>query len=220
MTSSVFQRFTIFRLLLSIGIIAILVLTFFAKQYAFFPFDLYLTTQIQRIDVIWFSNLMIGLTWLGNETQAIISLTIGVLLFWIYNKKDYAMGLLISTTGAVSISETIKFIVARPRPDPNIINQIETFAKADSFPSGHVLLYIGFYGFLLFSAFTLIKEPVLRYLVCGVLGLMVGLIGMSRIYIGSHWFSDTLASYLIGSIWLYFMVLLFRKIEVLFKKNG
>lgn len=220
MTSGVFKRFFIFKFLLGLIIFGILVLTFFAKHYAFFPFDLYITTQIQKVDIGWFNSLMIGLSWLGNQTQAIISLVIGCLLFWVYKKKEFAVGLFVSTTGAVLVSEIIKLIVARPRPDPTIIYQLETFVKADSFPSGHVLLYIGFYGFLLFSAFTLIKKPVLRYTACGVLGLMVGLIGLSRIYIGSHWFSDTLASYLIGSIWLYLMVLLFRKIEVLFKKNG
>ena len=209
-----------FRFLLALAIVAILVLTFFAKKYAFFPFDLYLTNQIQRVEVSWFSALMLVLSWIGNQTQAIIFLILGFLLFWYFNKREYALGLLVSTTGAVVIAETIKFIVARPRPDPNMIEQVETFARADSFPSGHVLLYIGFYGFLLFSAFTLIKKPILRYIVCGMLGFMVGLIGVSRIYIGSHWFSDTLASYLIGAIWLYLMVLLFRKIEVLFKNNG
>lgn len=214
MTSGSYRRLLIFRGYLFIATIGILILTFFAKQYAFFPFDLMLTTQIQRFDNSLFNELMILLSWLGNQNQAIASLFLGCLGFWVFKKREYAFGLFISTTGAVLISEAIKLIVARPRPNPDLINQIETFVKADSFPSGHVLLYIGFYGFLLFSAFTLIKKSVLRYLVCGVLGLMVGFIGISRIYLGSHWFSDTLASYLIGSIWLYFMILLFRKIEV------
>lgn len=208
-------RFFIFRTYLVAATLGILVLTFFAKQYSFFPFDLYITREIQLINVPIFESLMMALTRLGNYYQAIISLVLGFGLLWYFKKREFAIGLFISTVGAVSIGEILKFIVGRPRPDAGLIHQVETFMRNDSFPSGHVLFYIGFYGFLLFGAFTLIKNKLWRSLLSGVLLFMISLIGVSRIYIGSHWFSDTLASYLIGSVWLYFMVLIFKKIEVL-----
>lgn len=217
MISGFVSRFFIFRNYLIAATAAILALTIFAGQYAFFPVDLYITLKVQQIHLPFFREIMLALTRLGNFYQAIISLILGCGLFWFYKKRAFAVGLLLSTMGITFISELLKIVVSRPRPDSLLINQVEIFSRNDSFPSGHVLFYIGFYGFLLFCAFTAIKSKVWRMIVPGLLVVMIGLIGLSRIYIGSHWFSDTLASYLIGSIWLYFMVLFFRKIEVRFK---
>lgn len=215
MASGFVSRFFVFRNYLIIAVMAILVLTFFAKNYVFFPFDLYITREVQLIKNPVFGNLMWGLTWLGNYYQAIFSLILVGGLFWYFKKRDFAIGLLISATGLVGIGEVLKFIVGRPRPDADLVHQIETFTKNDSFPSGHVLYYMGFYGFLLFTVFTLIKNKLWRGVISGLLLFMISLIGLSRIYIGSHWFSDTLASYLMGSVWLYVVILIFRKIGVL-----
>lgn len=211
MVSGFVSRVFIFRNYLIVIVMAISILTFFAKRYAFFPFDLYVTREVQLIQNPLFGGLMFGLTWLGNYYQAIFSLILGGGLFWYCKRRDFAVGLLISTTGLVGIGEVLKFIVGRPRPDAILIHRFESFMRNDSFPSGHVLYYMGFYGFLLFAAFTLIKNKIWRSLVSGLLLFMISLVGVSRIYIGSHWFSDTLASYLIGSIWLYSVILLFRK---------
>ncbi len=215
MTSLLFKRFFVFRNYLFLAIIGILVLTFFAKQYEFFAFDLYITQTIQLINIPFFAELMLALSWLGNVYQTIISIAVAAAVFAFYRRRDLALGVLFSALGAVVISETLKVIVQRPRPDQNLIHQIEQFTRNDSFPSGHVLFYMGFYGFLLFAAFTFIKGKELRNMISGLLIILIGLIGTSRIYLGSHWFSDTLASYLIGSIWLYIVVLLFKRYQLL-----
>lgn len=211
------SRFRLFQAFLVIEIIAILVLTAFAKHYAFFPFDLYITREIQLINFYPLELLLLLLSWLGNFYPTVFSLVIGSLVFYFLKRKDLALGLVISAMGAVLISETLKRIVNRPRPDPSLIHQIEKFTKDDSFPSGHVLYFIGFYGFLLVATFTSIKSKFWRNIISALLLLMIILIGISRIYKGAHWFSDTLASYLIGSIWLYIMVLLLRKITLILK---
>lgn len=220
MTSGFLRRFSLFKIYLVIATVAIFVLTFFAKQYAFFPFDLYITKSIQLIEFYPFERLMLLLSWAGNVYQTIFSLAIGGGLFLYWKRKDLAVGLLGSAIGAVVISETLKLIVSRPRPDANLIHQIERFTRDDSFPSGHVLYYIGFYGFLLFISFTLISNKFWRNIFSAFFLSLIILIGVSRIYIGSHWFSDTLGSYLIGSIWLYIVVLLFRKYDVRLKKDA
>ena len=215
MVSGLVSRFFIFRNYLIAATAAILVLTFFAKQYAFFPFDLYITREIQLINLPLFRELMLFLTWMGNVYQTIFTIGIVTLVFLFIRRKDLAVGVLFSALGAVVISETLKFIVRRPRPDDGLINQIENFTKDDSFPSGHVLYYVGLFGFLLFAAFTIIKNKNLRVVISGLFMVLIILIGVSRIYLGSHWFSDTLASYLIGSIWLYVVVLLFKRYQLL-----
>lgn len=211
MTSGFFSRFLDFHKVLILIIIGIAVLTAFAKHYAFFPFDLYVTREIQEINLPFFDLFMIFVSWFGNFYQTIFSILGCALVFFHFRRRDLAIGTLISAFGAVLISEAVKIIVSRPRPDPALIHQIEKFSRDDSFPSGHVLFFMGFYGFLLFLAYTQIKNQLWRKIISVGLFLWLILVGLSRIDLGSHWFSDTLASYLIGSVWLYFMILIFRK---------
>lgn len=208
------KRFFSFRDFLIAAIAAILVLTFFAKQYAFFPFDLYITKLIQTMDIPFVKELLLFISWLGNSSQALFSLVMVAGALFIYGLRKESLVLTLSTLGAVAISETLKAIILRPRPDPALINQIEKFFRPDSFPSGHVLFFMGFYGCLLFLTFVKIKKKSVRNFLTTILIGLIILVGISRIYLGSHWFSDTLASYLIGSIWLYIMILLYRKIKV------
>lgn len=214
------KRFFTFRNYLIPAIGVSLVLTFFAKQYAFFAFDLYITRQIQSIEIPVVNELLLFITWLGNSPQAIISLIAVMGAFFLYGLKKESLMLGVSAVGAVAISETLKVIVLRPRPDPVLINQIEKFFRADSFPSGHVLFFCGFYGFIMFLTYTKLRNKNLRNLLSGFFLWLIILVGISRVYLGSHWFSDTLAAYLIGSIWLYLVVVLYKKFEVQSVKDG
>jgi undecaprenyl-diphosphatase len=95
----------------------------------------------------------------------------------------------------------VKDLVQRPRPTPNLVNVFATL-KSYSFPSGHVMFYLGFFGFIWFLAFSLLKPSLKRILLLAFFGILVVLIGVSRIYLGEHWASDVLGSYLLGSLTL------------------
>jgi undecaprenyl-diphosphatase len=79
-----------------------------------------------------------------------------------------------------------------------------------SFPSGHVLLYTAFFGFLLFLAYMLLKPSFSRTFLLVILGSLVALVGLSRIYLGNHWASDVTGAYLLGSLWLALSVAIYR----------
>lgn len=214
------KRHYYFEIILFFVIIGISVLALFAKHYPYFPFDLYITREIQEINWPFFSSFMIFVSWFGNFYQTLFSILGCAIIFFYFKKKDLGIGVLISAFGAVLISEVLKIIISRPRPDPTLIHQIEKFSRDDSFPSGHVLFYMGFYGFLLFLAYTQIKHVLWRRIITAVLFVWLILVGVSRIDLGSHWFSDTLASYLIGSVWLYIMILIFKKFRARFINNA
>ena len=97
----------------------------------------------------------------------------------------------------------------RPRPSADLVNVISQL-RDYSFPSGHVLYFTAFLGFLVFLVYTLLKNSWWRTLLMVVLGGMVALIGLSRIYEGHHWASDVLAAYLLGSVWLTLSVYVYR----------
>lgn len=211
---SAVRRLINFRIYLILAGTVSLILAVLSKFYPYFFFDLLITKQIQLITNPFISELLIFVSWLGNFKEAILSLIIvaGALLVYGYRKEGLMLTL--STLGAVTLSESLKFLIARPRPDAMLITQVEKFFRNDSFPSGHVLFFIGFYGYLLYLSYVRLRKKKMRYFFSVLFTGLIAAVGISRIYLGSHWFSDVLAAYLIGSIWLYIVVLISNKHKI------
>jgi undecaprenyl-diphosphatase len=72
------------------------------------------------------------------------------------------------------------------------------------------MYYVGFFGFLWFLAYTLLKRSWIRTLILILLGTLITLVGISRIYLGQHWASDVLGAYLLGSLCLAFVLEFYR----------
>jgi undecaprenyl-diphosphatase len=95
----------------------------------------------------------------------------------------------------------VKGVIQRPRPTVDLVDVFQ-FLDSYSFPSGHVMFYVGFFGFLWFLVYTLLKRSALRTSMLILLGILIALVGMSRIYLGQHWASDVVGAYLLGSLML------------------
>ncbi|MEO8625918.1 MAG: phosphatase PAP2 family protein [Candidatus Limnocylindrales bacterium] len=114
--------------------------------------------------------------------------------------------------GTALVATVIKSNVRRPRPLPEQVRVILAPLDGSSFPSGHVLTYVGVYGFMAFVADTKIARQDVRVPVTlGLVGL-IGLIGPSRIYQGHHWPTDVAASYAIGLAYLVVLITLYRRV--------
>lgn len=207
------KRKYFFQGLLIVIIITFGVLTYFAKSYSHFKFDLPITLAIQQFNPPWFHNLMVFISRRDNEYWGIVTILILTILLILRSRLKDTLILLLSSTGVLVLSLLIKTLVHRPRPDAELINQIGVITKFDSFPSGHVLHSMGLFGFLLFLVHIRLKRSVYRHILEIFLISIIILMGISRIYLGAHWFSDTLGSYLIGTVWLYLMIFLYNKIK-------
>ena len=95
------------------------------------------------------------------------------------------------------IVRLIKGWVARPRPTVDLYGGVEAF----SFPSGHATNSTLIYGALALLAFMTLKGAV-RWSVVGLLSFLILLIAASRVYVGAHWPSDTLAGLALGGLML------------------
>jgi membrane-associated phospholipid phosphatase len=93
----------------------------------------------------------------------------------------------------------LKEIMRRPRPLPPAVQVVVAPLGGTSFPSGHVLTYVMFYGFLahLLAAHGR-ADPGDRAAAAALLGL-IAMIGPSRVEEGHHWTTDVAASYLVGT---------------------
>ena len=98
--------------------------------------------------------------------------------------------------GASLCNTVLKKLVQRPRPAFIMVEE-----SSFSFPSGHSLSSMAFYGFLILLVLWLCRGKKAAALCVG-LGVLILLIGLSRIYLGAHYASDVLAGFCEGLVWL------------------
>jgi membrane protein DedA with SNARE-associated domain/membrane-associated phospholipid phosphatase len=134
----------------------------------------------------------------------ILLLMSGLIFLWlVLNNRDFSAAmLLVGIGGGQFLTALLKNIYTRARPQPFIMDLTNTLY---SFPSGHTLSALVLGGLLIY--FLLDTASKWRYR----LGLIIGasflalVIGLSRCYLGLNWFSDVLAGYFLGAIWLTFL---------------
>lgn len=213
-TKPTFLRRTFsFRNFLIIIVLVFTTLTYLAKEHNYFKTDLTITLFIQNYNPVWFDLLMRFVSFVGDVSSMTILISLLVIYGFKIGKRHAPLMLIVSVVGGLVLSYILKLVVARPRPDPNLIYQIGNFFWWDSFPSGHVLGAVSLYGFLLYIAYTQLKKNLFRKLIIGICILMMTLMGLSRIYLGAHWFSDVLGAYLLGFIWLTCVVFVYQKLN-------
>jgi undecaprenyl-diphosphatase len=110
-----------------------------------------------------------------------------------------AAGLVLAAGGAGLLNLLLKSIFERPRPD---LFDGPIHLTTYSFPSGHAMGSIAAYGMLAFVGVRLTNSPMLRTAIVLAAALLVGFIGLSRIFFGVHYPTDVLGGYLAGALWL------------------
>lgn len=201
-------RAAAFQAYVLIATLAFVALAVAAHYVPYFRIDLFVTRAFQSYKGEAFDALMRGLTWMGFVPQVdlLIALLISILFF--LGLRWEALAAMFAALGPV-LGSLIKLIVNRPRPSSDLVHVIRRLDTL-SFPSGHVLLATAFYGFFAFLGYALLKRGWLRTIHLVVFGLVIALMGPSRIYLGQHWFSDVMGAYVLGSLWLALSIRVYR----------
>lgn len=127
--------------------------------------------------------------------------------WYLYSKqRDRLYMYVVCLAGGGILNQVLKRIFERVRPDifPVIAE------SGYSFPSGHAMGAICFYGILAYFAGLGLKNCTMRWLLMAAAGVYILLIGLSRVYLGVHYPTDILAGYTAGSTWLFFCITLHR----------
>ncbi len=202
-------RAILFQAYLVIAIVIFLGLAVLVTTTPYFAFDVTITRAVQSVGSDGFGALMYALSWIGFMPQAlVISLSI-IVCMYLGGLKWESTVLALSVIGISVLGIAIKVVIERPRPSVDLVNVVAQLNNY-SFPSGHVLYFTTFFGFLLFLAYVLLEHSWWRTVTLMALGGMIALVGVSRIYEGQHWASDVLAAYLLGSVWLSASIFAYR----------
>jgi membrane-associated phospholipid phosphatase len=129
------------------------------------------------------------------------------LLWWRHRRRDavlVAFGLALEAATFITVNN----LVQRERPP---IETVGAPPGTYSFPSGHVAATIVLYGGLAIIALTLVRRPVLRFLVAAVPVVLAGWVAWARIYRGMHYALDVLVGVALGITVLVLMVWLLRR---------
>ena len=202
-------RAVLFQVMLILVAVAFGVLTFLVKTMPFFAIDLQITKTVQLVNFPIFVLLMSLISWPGFSPQAVIIAGAIILLIFGFGLHWEAVMAFLALVFSTAINVLVKDLIQRPRPLPDLVNVYATITGY-SFPSGHVMYYLGFFGFIWFLAFSLLKPSLKRGLLLVFFGALVVLVGLSRIYLGEHWASDVIGSYLLGTLTLVAIIQLYR----------
>ena len=137
-------------------------------------------------------------------SQLPIAITVILAVYFIARRRWYDLALLlVAVLGAELLNNIFKFSFHRLRP---IFTTPVFIAIGFSFPSGHAMGSMAFYGLIAYLLIRHNPSLVQRFLVTLIFALIVGLIGFSRIYLGVHYPSDVLGGYIAGLGWLAFTI--------------
>jgi membrane-associated phospholipid phosphatase len=175
-------------------------LAIFAKRYRYFPADVGIARILQSPDAKTYDQLMHAVSQLGWQWNSVATRSLAIILMWAAGFRMESAFTVTTWTGDL-VTIAIKTRVLRPRPTRDLVEVISELGEA-SFPSGHVVHYVTFYGFLFYLVFIHLKQRWFRTALLTLLAGVILLVGPSRIYMGHHWPSDVGGAYLVGTLWL------------------
>ena len=197
-------------LVLSLITLGFIALTILVHLFPASAIDIKFSQEVQEHQNHFIDQAMYLISVPGYMPGAPIMIGLTSLVLFMFKYKKAALYVLFTMLAGV-VSTIFKAIVNRPRPSDTLV-RIVFKTTQQSFPSGHVLFYVVFFGFLVMLMFQLENvNKTVRIIVGGISLLMIFLIPVSRIYLGAHWFTDVLGGFLLGLFCLYLLSWLYLR---------
>ena len=133
-----------------------------------------------------------------NFGGAIILIGLTFMLFIFIKNKKIGVSIISNLAIITVLNQLLKIIVQRPRPTEFRIVEESGY----SFPSGHSMVSMAFYGYLIYLIYKYVKNKYLKWISIILLSILICFIGISRIYLGVHYTSDVLGGFFISISYL------------------
>ena len=186
-------------------------LSLIVKRKPYFDLEVRICRAVQRLEHPWYAKLMHAVSWPGYPPQANVLAALLSIGMYRSGLRREAIATTLSAFGMSVAGLTVKLLVDRPRPHPELVRVRRSLdGGRQSFPAGHVQIYVPLFGFLAFISYTAIQRSWQRTLALWASLTAIALVGPSRVHAGEHWPSDVLGGYFFGSLWLWLTVKLYR----------
>ncbi|WP_201596866.1 phosphatase PAP2 family protein [Psychrobacter vallis] len=167
--------------------------------------DFFESIKTPTLDGIYFLITEMGSVWFLTSLSVLV-----VLWLWFKVKDKWGVFFfIIAMGGNGALNWILKQVYERGRPSINEAIDAIGF----SFPSGHSMGSLVFYGFIFYLVVRSAQKKSMKIMAFIFLGTLILLIGMSRIYLGAHFPSDVIAGFLAGTVWLILCLLALEWIQ-------
>ncbi|MBV6622600.1 MAG: phosphatase PAP2 family protein [Rivularia sp. (in: Bacteria)] len=170
-----------------------------------FAFDKTILLWIHQFANPTWDNIMVNITRIGDPTTVVTITIITFVILWWKRYRQEAKVFALNALGGAILSYGLKLAFSKPRPQ--LWQQI-IIEKTYSYPSGHALgsmVLYGFIAYLLASHYPKSAKIIYTFAV-----VLIGAIGLSRLYLGVHWPTDVIAGYGVGYLWLIFSITMLK----------
>ena len=149
------------------------------------------------------TQVMKVITWFGSATCLIL---LTIILFIVLKNKITGFLIAINLVIVTILNQLLKFVLQRPRPDDyRLIDE-----SGYSFPSGHSMISMAFYGYLIYLIYKSKFNKYVKIILITIFVFLILFIGISRIYLGVHYTSDVIAGILLSNSYLIVFIKLFK----------
>ena len=147
------------------------------------------------------------ITHIGGAKIVLVLTVVAIILIKGLKNKLF---LLTGIVGTAGLNVVLKHIIQRERPN---INRLIP-EKGYSFPSGHSMMSMAFYGMLIFLIFKYVKNTTLKWTLIVILTILLSTIGITRIYLGVHYPSDVIGGFLVSLTYLFILTEIYNKVKI------
>jgi undecaprenyl-diphosphatase len=200
---------------LIIGILLLIIsaiLAVFAHSRPYFPGDIPVMQFVQTRSSNFLTSFMTIVSNSSTGIPAVLLVIALVLIIWWRLGKLEAI--FMAAAGVLSpIANLFKLIIEQPRPPATIANIILPIGGL-GFPSGHAFFAAMMLGMLIYFILKFVASKPLKTLLVSFLAFYILLVGYSRVYLGVHWGSEVIESYLIAGGFLLLLTALHEQINI------
>jgi undecaprenyl-diphosphatase len=156
------------------------------------------------------NKIMLFITFLGKHQFLIPANLILIFYFLLVTKQNwFSIRVITISISSLVLMLLLKQLFQRKRP----LSPLLKTAKGLSFPSGHAIMAVTFYGLLIYILQHTIDPNWLRTTSTILIIMLIFLIGFSRVYLRVHYASDVLGGFIIGSLWLFISLSVIKWLE-------
>jgi undecaprenyl-diphosphatase len=215
-----FRKFFAALALLSVELIVVIVLFLLSLLVFFYITDEIIGDKNNTFDNSVFSfihpfistpntTIMRVITIFGSHIFLIPANIILAIIFLLKKHRWNSLRVPVVSLGSFLVMSSLKLFFSRPRPDDPVYQAAMGF----SYPSGHAMSAMTFFGLLIFLVWHRVHHRNIRWVLTIFLVIFILLIGFSRVYLRVHYASDVLAGFSMGVIWLVISLWTMDKIE-------